>query len=313
MGLNRNEIRDLKRVIENYHILQINNFVGYDYLYDEEQDIVDEIMGSSYNPDEHTPYIEQYYKLGMLRSSNSEDAINDVDWRVMERFLSSEGRIIPLTTHEIDVLNSIKSSTYSHIKNLSDKASHSMDLILIEQDRQARGNMTADRLRVELTREFAARKNISDITRNLAEKANSYQTDWERIARTELARSETQGALAGIRREHGDDPKVYVHVNDGACTKCVRAYLTSGAGSRPKVFSLKELEANGSNSGRKLSEYLPVVPPQHPNCYCSIRHFDADYVWSDEEKKFNFPKEYKRKIHRRSRVKITIGNKNFEV
>lgn len=48
------------------------------------------------------------------------------------------------------------------------------------------------------------------------------------------------------------------------CNHCRRLYV--GPDGAPRIFRLAELEANGSNVGRKVGEWRPVVGPTHPHC-----------------------------------------------
>mgnify|MGYP003624825803 CR=1 FL=1 len=312
VGLNRDQIRELHLVIENYHLLQINSFVGFDYLYSDEQAIVQDILGSSLGLGAMIPHIEKYYKLGIIRAQNPDSLIDSIDWREMDRFLSNESRVIDLNTKEKDILSNLKSNSYSHIKNLGNRAIHDLSLLLSDQDVKYRAEQEAA-LQSELLRGVAGRRTVDEITRELAAKAGDWSVDWARITSTELSNAEAQGVVAGIVREHGEDAKIYMDVQPEACSKCIGAYLTAGRGSRPIVFSLKALLANGSNVGRKSSEYLPVIPAFHPSCKCTVVHFKDDFIWNNGTKAFDLPKEYKRKIQRKSKVKITIGNKTFEV
>lgn len=49
------------------------------------------------------------------------------------------------------------------------------------------------------------------------------------------------------------------------------------------------------------------------NCRCELHYIPEGYTWDEELKSFVPPKDYKRKIERRSKVKITVGDKIFEV
>ncbi|RYF12454.1 MAG: hypothetical protein EOO40_01235, partial [Deltaproteobacteria bacterium] len=52
------------------------------------------------------------------------------------------------------------------------------------------------------------------------------------------------------------------------CEAC--AYLTRGADGAPRIFTLSQLEANGSNYGRKAADLRAVIGPIHPNCQCAV-------------------------------------------
>ena len=49
------------------------------------------------------------------------------------------------------------------------------------------------------------------------------------------------------------------------------------------------------------------------NCRCELHYIPEGYVWDEETEQFQPPKEYKRKVERKSKVKIQVGDKTFEV
>lgn len=49
------------------------------------------------------------------------------------------------------------------------------------------------------------------------------------------------------------------------------------------------------------------------NCRCELRYIPEGYVWDDELKSYVPPKDYKPKVKRRSKVTITVGDKEFKV
>jgi hypothetical protein len=65
------------------------------------------------------------------------------------------------------------------------------------------------------------------------------------------------------------ETKVYKEVNnDGKlCEWCKRFYLRKG---EPIVYTLSELQANGSNYGKPKSEWKPVLGATHPRCRCQL-------------------------------------------
>jgi hypothetical protein len=73
----------------------------------------------------------------------------------------------------------------------------------------------------------------------------------------------------------GEDPKevlVYKEViNDGSlCQWCKRFYVKPDGS--PVVFKLAELQANGSNYGKKKRDWKPTVGSTHPRCRCQLHH-----------------------------------------
>ncbi len=79
----------------------------------------------------------------------------------------------------------------------------------------------------------------------------------------------TMASLTGISpKEVGVFKKV---INDNSLCPWCEAFYTDVDGM-PKVYSLAELQANGSNSGKPKSAWRATVGPVHPRCRCQL-HF----------------------------------------
>lgn len=94
--------------------------------------------------------------------------------------------------------------------------------------------------------------------------------------------------------------------------------LTLKDGSQVKVCEI--LEIPKSNWGEYLYNF--EVEKDHSyfaenvavsNCRCELHYIPEGYVWDEKTKQFQPPKDYKRKVERKSKVHITVGDKNFEV
>lgn len=99
----------------------------------------------------------------------------------------------------------------------------------------------------------------------------------------------------------------------GNCKYCQQLYTTGGVGTKPRIFKLIDLIANGDNIGLKSKDWKPTLGPIHPFCRCNMRYIPKSYVWNDETQSFEPVKHFDRKVERRSKVKITVGNKEFIV
>lgn len=49
------------------------------------------------------------------------------------------------------------------------------------------------------------------------------------------------------------------------------------------------------------------------NCRCELHYIPEGYEWDEETEQFQPPKNFERKIKRKSKVRITVGDKQFEV
>ena len=94
-------------------------------------------------------------------------------------------------------------------------------------------------------------------------------------------------------------------VYNGACKHCIKAYLTGGIDSEPKIFKLSELRANGTNIGKKPEAWLPVIGGMHPHCRCTLNKYNPLYSWDSKTRSFTKPKEYKQRYA--YDISVTIG------
>ena len=123
----------------------------------------------------------------------------------------------------------------------------------------------------------ASRKTISEVTTELFNSIDKSNVDFRRIATTETSQAVQRGISSTIREAKGDDALVYKILDPRACEHCKRLYLKGG---KPKVFKLSELE--DSNFGRKAADWVPVVGPTHPSCYCTLAHIPAGFDFDDK-------------------------------
>jgi len=67
-------------------------------------------------------------------------------------------------------------------------------------------------------------------------------------------------------------------VNDGhLCIYCDHFY-TAADGS-PRVFTLSELQKNGSNEGKKKSQWKPTLDSTHPRCRCQLLNLPVGFLF----------------------------------
>lgn len=60
-------------------------------------------------------------------------------------------------------------------------------------------------------------------------------------------------------------------INDAdLCPYCAKFYRNKDGS--PKIYSLAELQANGTNEGRAKSEWKPTIGPTHPRCRCELQY-----------------------------------------
>lgn len=108
----------------------------------------------------------------------------------------------------------------------------------------------------------------AQLTSELGNAIREWSRDWKRIARTELQGVRNEGAVVYAFRTWGEDARVCRVPQRGACEHCLRLFLEPNGW--PRVFTVRELVANGVNVGRKTSDWLATAYPVHPNCRCDV-------------------------------------------
>ena len=166
------------------------------------------------------------------------------------------------------------------------------------------------------------RKGVQEVVSQIGKMQGNWDRDFGRIADFVLHTAFDEGRSLNIGKTRGAQALVYKDVYAGACKHCIKAYLTGGIMSEPKIFKLDQLQANGTNVGRKVDEYLPVIGPLHPWCRCTLMRTPSEFTLEDHNKGIwiwngqDFVRDlqkYQRKVKRSSKVKVTVNNITTEI
>lgn len=247
----------------------------------------------------YPPYL-QSFMFGRLTAWLSDNQANSIVYSDFEKYLKS-GQYFALTDKEKRLYDISLNRSYSHIKNLGGKKKDELVKQISEED-----------VRREISSSIKDRTSIQNIISNWGHKTENWQRDYGRIAETEMNSILQLGRATQIEEKYGEEVLVYKDVFPGACRHCIRLYLEAGIGSKPILFTLEQLIANGSNIGRKVAEWLAVVESTHPFCRCNLQYVLPGMEWDKEKRMFIYPEKYERKIQRRSKIIISVGNKRFE-
>lgn len=171
------------------------------------------------------------------------------------------------------------------------KDRQSLDLARQQAGQFLRGVMhAAEEQTIQLAIDTARAASATDATAKtvLAQRLGSafgkmvdgWKGDWERTTLNQLAAAVEHGVVSHIQESHGDGALVAKIPGPAACAHCLRIHI--GEDGMPRIFPLAELIANGTNAGRKKREWLPVVGPTHPSCWCQLVHVPAGHGFDTE-------------------------------
>lgn len=257
-----------------------------------------------------TPY-EMQFRWGIMSQAIGSIKSRKLKFADFLRFLK-EGRHLPLTPVEQFALDHAKRQAHKDITGLGNRIADSVNQTIIEID-QAQRSKYEQVISEEVQDVIKNKKSIKELISKLGHRTKDWTRDFGRISDYVMHQAFEEGRAQQIKSEHGDDALVYKDVYPGACSTCIKLYLTDGLGSKPVLFKLKDLVANGTNIGRKKDELKPVVGPTHPHCRCTLGYYDPNYEWDERSQSFNKPREWKRKVQRKSKAYVQIGNTVIEV
>ncbi len=291
-----NQIEELLEIIKYHQIVFIARQVGGEVL-----STKDRALLKKYNIDieeylKEIPGVEAAYLFGVLAEALGDSKTKELSFKDFKKYLA-EGNYIPLSMVEEEALKQVKFQAYNDISGLSNK---------IQKDFYQKA------IEVETTKVIEGRKGIKDLVSNLQKKTKDYNRDFGRIADYIMHSCYETGRLNSIEHNYGEGALVYKDVYPGACKYCIELYLTNGLGSEPRTFKSNELRSNGTNIGRKTKDWKSTLGPVHPWCRCTVHHLSEGYTWNEDKKIFDL-QNYIPKVKRKSKIKIQVGDKSFEV
>jgi len=268
------QLQELAQIIRDHHTAIAIGFFGETSVPPAE---VQRLVAMNILPKAALGIIDDAFAYGQLLAAINAQVERGVT-RIPEMTLTNikkrlKSRPLPLTTGEEMAREWARQSAATHVRGLGNRVAHDFETTAIEADRalqQRMQNAIRETLDANIERAETWRKLKSD----LGHKTDDWARDFGRIAATEKTRAMQEGQVQALVKREGDPKHVLVAKipTPAACDHCVRLHLTSGVGSRPRVFRLADLQSNGSNVGRKAREWKAVVGPTHPWCECALVH-----------------------------------------
>lgn len=284
---NLNQVQELLASIDKMQLVFIGQELGVDVLTEEEKQVLERFgVLKSIKP---TGKIDDMFRLGMLVEALGQDSVRNAPFSKLKKLLSS-GKLLPLTNSEKAALAAVKFQAYNDIKGLGNRVSRDFSQIFIEADQRLR-SAYENTIKTEAEQAVVLRKTTRELASALRHKTKDWARDFDRIADFIMHSALDMGISQQILRTHGESAEVYKDVYPGACDECIKAYLTGGIGSRPKIFRIKDILGNATNIGRKQKDWLPVIGSHHPFCRCTIQFLPLNSVWNDEDRNFELKRE----------------------
>lgn len=269
-------------------------------------------------------YPRDAYEFGRLVEIIKDNKkIKSMDYDKFKSYVFSNP--IPLTHSEELAVDYASRNAATYITSLRDKTLNNVSQIIQKYNSSIRNQISdlephqqewfREKKTIDPKKRAAIRDKVVDSIRNrttvkelTSELYNMFDgqgVDFQRIAYTEKNEALCQGKRDEIKRFEKHTKKrtrVFKRPAPDACPHCKKHYLRDD-GVTPKLFWLSELEGNGTNVGRKVADWKPVVGSMHPWCQCT-----GPYVMPDG---FDFDEHGEIKIKKTGKItkKIEMNDK----
>lgn len=247
--------------------------------------------------------------LGMLSNILGEQRTKNMHYDELIKYIEG-GHHIPLNQKEIATINSLKMQSLSDIKSANGKIFSDINRVVGNELSTARANQE-EFIREKVVEGLSKRQSFKTIASELGRLTGDWNRNFKKSVQYISHTALNEGRAAMIERRYGsnEEAKVYFIVHLDACHKCKELYLNSD--SSPRIFTLKQLQSNGSNIGRKQSEWQATLSAIHPSCRCVCHEHIQGQIWQDG--KFVWPQgEYKSPLNR-EKIRIVFNGIEYFV
>lgn len=310
MQLSIQETQELLRIIDRNQLAIIGSELGSEFLNDFDRQLL-----QSYGIDPDALYspelssIQTSFHYGMLAEALGVQEASKITYTELKEYIKG-GHYIPVSERHKAAVQSVKVQAFSSLKTMGGNIFSDINGILANKTLQGQQEFIAEELKQGLEK----RQTVAQIAHEIARKTGDWGRNFDRIIETASQNAFEQGKAAEIQRRNPDrDPIVYKLCQNGACKHCIRLYLTAGIGSKPILFKLSELIANGSNIGRKAEDWKATVDAIHPHCRCPMFEHQEGYLWNVKTQNFDIvdPEYKKQTAAKRPLFKVVIGGKEL--
>jgi hypothetical protein len=309
------QIHGLLDLLNKQNLIFISSKLGYDYLTEDEVQILLKNGINPYNLYKETDDIAKMsFHFGLLSDAIGEFDSKKINYDDLVEYFN-KGHHIPLTTVERNTIDSIKRQYLGDIKAHNGRVFQDVNNIIGQNEKNNRLAYESV-IRNEVEKGLLEKKTSEQIARDLANKTGDWSRNFKRIIDYISHQAWDEGRAAMIEDKYGKDALVFKKVYIGACGFCVKSYLTNGMGSEPIIFKLSKLKANGTNIGMKSNELKPVIGPHHLNCRCTLHFYNPNFNWDIKSQGFNLPKNDIKTIKlnsNRKPIRILVKNKEYIV
>lgn len=258
MALTPSQIRQIKKVIEEHMNIIMELTIG-------DTKVSPETLKKIGVPKSVSNLITDSYKYGKLTT-----VMNKNLSKMSPQEVNDMLKKLKVSSRQQRSMEYLKAKTQLSIDNLTQRMTSAVITSALQNQLdmyQAIGQVVPEAVKKNTDR-YKVVQQLRDLTQD-------WERDWHRVAHSEMWDAKVQGEANAIMdnespiSKKGKDTMVFKRPAPNACNKCKQLYLEAD-GITPKLFKITELQANGSNYGKKQADWKPTLGILHPNCMCPL-------------------------------------------
>ena len=269
------QLFEVQKIIERYHTAFIVNAIDPDAV----PAAVLKELKQLHLVDPKIESIKDAYLYGQILAALQNPAVAKMTLDQLKSYLIKNP--VPLTPIEHHAVAMASQQAAQYCRGLGNRVNLDTGQVLIEADKKLRAKLEAT-IRDATKQNIVRREGVQKLRSDLGWKTKDWARDLSRIALTEKQNAMQTGVAEHYKKKYGKDVLVARRAMPDACAHCKR--LHEGPDGAPRIFRLADLEANGSNVGRKAAEWLPVVGVVHPHCQCMTVRVPNGWGFDEEGK-----------------------------
>ena len=263
MVISKETIQKIKEIIDRKYKQLTVSMLGKNILSPEE---LRALEAAGVDTSNDTSLLELVYNHNFLNRQG--DGLGPISVEDMIAQQSAPGVVPQGEAHDYAVEHANENAAQLLDKMKTDVSTR-IEGIIRETNSQYKANALQNLNRPDEADQLIKEGMVGQIKQRLRDASGDATRDWNRIALTETSNAIGIGSTDRIVAQNQDKKldEVYVFrivVGDEATCKWCRRFYVDEDGS-PKVYKLSTLLSNGSNYGKRTSEWRPVVDATHPN------------------------------------------------
>jgi hypothetical protein len=256
----------IKRIIEKYHRYLLVTMVGKKNV---PPIILTQLEAAGLKPNEDHSFLDIAYHHNWINAQDTSGKPKSLK----EMKAQQKGDVLPEGQANQASLEYLNSNFQNLIDKQRSEVMSKISALIQEENNAYKFNALQNLNRPTDFDEAVKTQSKSKLKQALRDATNDAAMNWDRIVATEMSNAVSLGSVDRVVSENRDTPSDEVYVyrivkNDAAlCKECRRFYLDSDG--TPKLYRLSTLLNNGSNFGKRRTDWSPVAVATHPNERCS--------------------------------------------